>query len=185
MARLMMLVNAARRNSGLSGIFFVSCPPDFLPDRQAGGKIQLFFPGGLPARGKSDTAQRVRSLHGGKMEYLFVYMTAPDRETAERIARVIVEERLAACANILNPILSLYWWRGRLEETKEAVCVFKTTGEAFAALEARVRELHPYETPCVVALPIAIGSAPFLRWLEEETKPLPGQGKPYNVSFQE
>jgi periplasmic divalent cation tolerance protein len=165
---------------------FLFPPPDFPRTAEPEeGKISLFLSGGLPARGKRGTAQRVRSANGGEMEYLFVYMTAPDRETALKIAGIIVGERLAACANILNPILSLYWWRGRLEEAEEAVCVFKTTREAFAALESRVRDVHPYETPCLVALPIALGSAPFLRWLEEETNPLPGQGKPYNLPFQE
>ena len=119
------------------------------------------------------------------MEHLFVYMTAPDGETAGRIARVLVEERLAACANILNPVASLYWWRGRLEEARETVCILKTRADAFAAVEARVREIHPYETPCVVALPIALGSAPFLRWLEEETSPLPGRSKPVTLADQE
>jgi periplasmic divalent cation tolerance protein len=119
------------------------------------------------------------------MEHLFVYMTAPDGETAGRIARVLVEERLAACANILGSVASLYWWQDRMEEARETACILKTTGEAFAALEARVREIHPYETPCVVALPIALGSAPFLRWLEEETRPLPGRGKPNTTVLQE
>jgi periplasmic divalent cation tolerance protein len=103
------------------------------------------------------------------MEHVFVYMTAPDRETAGRIARILLEERLAACVNILNPVASMYWWQGVIEEAQETVCIFKTTRIAFAALEARARDLHPYETPCVVALPINLGSASFLRWLEEET----------------
>jgi periplasmic divalent cation tolerance protein len=103
------------------------------------------------------------------MEHLFVYMTMPNRETAGQIARVLVEERLAAGANILGPVSSLYWWRGRIEEANEWVCIAKTTRNAFIPLEARVRRLHPYETPCVVALPLECGSAPFFRWLEEET----------------
>ena len=103
------------------------------------------------------------------MQHLFVYMTAPDRDTAHRIAAVLVRERLAACANILDGADSIYWWQGVLEEAREAVCVLKTTDRAFPALEARARQLHPYETPCIVALPLAFGSAPFLRWIEEET----------------
>lgn len=103
------------------------------------------------------------------MQHLFVYMTAPDKETAGSIARVLVQERLAACANILDGATSLYWWKGEIEEARECLCVLKTTDASFPALEARVRELHPYETPCIVALPISFGSAPFLRWIEEET----------------
>ena len=103
------------------------------------------------------------------MQHLFVYMTAPDKSTAGRIAKTLVQERLAACANVLDGAESIYWWQGRLEEAKEAVCVFKTTQKIFPAFTARAKQLHPYETPCIVALPISSGSAPFLRWIEEET----------------
>jgi periplasmic divalent cation tolerance protein len=154
---------------------FPLLPPDFPP---------LFPFSGLPAREKRAKALQSWPMRGN-MEHLFVYMTAPDRETAARIAGMLVRERLAACANILNPGLSLYWWQGRVQEAEETICVFKTTRRAFAALEARVRELHPYVTPCVVALPIELGSAPFLNWLEEETRTLPEEGKPDNLSFQE
>ncbi len=107
------------------------------------------------------------------MGHLFIYMTAPDRGTARNIARILVRERLAACANIVDTVESVYWWHGVLEEANECVCIFKTTAKRFAALEKRIRELHPYETPCIVALPVVFGSLPYLRWIEEETEEAP------------
>jgi periplasmic divalent cation tolerance protein len=107
------------------------------------------------------------------MQHFFVYMTFPDKDTASRIARTLVEERVAACANILAGAESIYWWNGAVEQATECICICKTSDEAYPALEARVRELHPYDTPCVVALPLERGAASFLRWIEEET--LPGQ----------
>ncbi len=103
------------------------------------------------------------------MQYLLVYVTAPDQDTARRIAKTALRERLAACANILEGAESLYWWQGALEEARESVCIFKTTEAAYPALEARLRELHPYETPCIVALPLVRGFDPFLRWIADET----------------
>ncbi len=105
-----------------------------------------------------------------KGEFLLVYVTAPDAETAGRIARALVEERLAACANILNGMHSIYRWQGAVEEAHEVVCLFKTTGERRERLFERVRELHPYEVPCIVSLPLYAGSAPFLEWIAAETQ---------------
>lgn len=105
------------------------------------------------------------------MRHFFVYMTFPDKETASRIAKTLVGERLAACANILPGMESIYWWKGDMEQTAECVCICKTTDAAYTALEARVRELHPYDTPCLVALPLERGEGAFLRWIEEETQP--------------
>ena len=102
--------------------------------------------------------------------YLLIYVTAPDAAVARSLARALVEERLAACANILEGMHSIYRWQDAVEEASEAVCLFKTTTERRAALFARVRELHPYEIPCIVALPILAGSAPFLEWIDAETQ---------------
>lgn len=105
------------------------------------------------------------------MRHLFVYITFPDKETASRIAKTLVGERLAACSNILPGVESIYWWNGNLEQSQECVCICKTSDAAYPALEARVRDLHPYDTPCVVALPLERGAEFFLRWIEEETLP--------------
>ena len=102
---------------------------------------------------------------------LFVYMTAPDRSTARNLAETLVRERLAACANILDGMESFYWWQGELQRSQESVCIFKIPATGYAALEQRARELHPYELPCIVALPVPCGHDPFLRWVGEETRP--------------
>ena len=108
------------------------------------------------------------------MRHLFIYITFPDKDTASRIAKTLVEERLAACANILPGMESIYWWNGAVEQTTECACICKTSDAAYPALEARVRELHPYDTPCVAALPLERGPEAFLRWIEEETQPKQG-----------
>jgi periplasmic divalent cation tolerance protein len=102
---------------------------------------------------------------------IVVYVTAPDLETAERIGAAMVEEGLAACANLLPGMRSIYRWRGAVERADEILLLLKTTPSRFDALEARVRALHSYETPCIVALPISQGSAPYLDWIVTGTTP--------------
>jgi periplasmic divalent cation tolerance protein len=96
-----------------------------------------------------------------------VTTTLPDREAAHRIGRRLVEERLAACAQVVGPVSSVYWWRGEVETAGEWYCHLKTTASRVEALMARIRELHPYETPEIVALPVAEGDPSYLRWIEE------------------
>lgn len=105
------------------------------------------------------------------MSHHSVYITAPDRETALAIARTVVDERLAACANILGPVTSVYWWDGKLNEEGEVALIAKTTQDRLAALIARVKAIHPYEVPCVVAWPIAAGHQPYLDWISVEATP--------------
>jgi periplasmic divalent cation tolerance protein len=105
------------------------------------------------------------------MAAYFCYVTAPSREVALAIGRTVVEERLAACANVLDGTTSLYWWQGTLEEASEAVLILKTRGELLERLAARVTDLHPYECPGVVALPIAAGNRAYLDWIAGETAP--------------
>lgn len=98
-----------------------------------------------------------------------VTVTAASREEADRIAEDAVERRLAACAQVQGPIASVYRWEGRLEHAAEWYCHLKTTRARAAALEARVRELHGYRNPEIIALPIVAGSAEYLRWIASET----------------
>lgn len=107
------------------------------------------------------------------MEFRWVYMTAASREDALRLARDLVERRLAACANVLGPMTSVYRWKGETCEDEEVALVAKTRAELLDRLTARVAAVHGYECPCVVALPIAGGHAPFLTWLVDETAPRP------------
>ena len=104
------------------------------------------------------------------MKALLVYITAPDPESARSMVARLVEERLCACANILGPVESLYWWKGRVENSREAALICKTTQSGYPAFEKRARELHPYDTPCIVALPLTEGFPPFLQWIAEETR---------------
>lgn len=99
----------------------------------------------------------------------FVYVTAPERETALAIGRAAVAERLAACANVLDSMTSVYWWEGALQEDSEAVLVLKTRAELVAALTARITALHPYDCPCVVSFAIGAGNPAYLDWLRAET----------------
>ncbi len=105
------------------------------------------------------------------MEAFFVYLTAKDAAEAKSIARTVVAERLAACANLLGETRSIYWWNGELVEDGEVALILKTSGERKNELIDRVRELHSYDTPCVVCLPIADGNPDFLDWIAAETRP--------------
>jgi periplasmic divalent cation tolerance protein len=98
-------------------------------------------------------------------------VTAPDPETAARIARTLVEERLAACVNLVPGVRSIYRWSGSVQEGVETLLIVKTRAERAEALEARVRALHPYELPEVLRLAAAGGSAPYLAWVLGETAP--------------
>jgi periplasmic divalent cation tolerance protein len=104
------------------------------------------------------------------MAVKFVYATTGDAAEALRIGRAVVEARLAACANVLPAMRSVYWWQGRLEESDEAVLVLKTTEERLEALIERVKALHSYDCPCIEALPVEGGFAPFLDWVARETQ---------------
>ena len=101
----------------------------------------------------------------------FCYVTAGSRDEALVIGRTVVEERLAACANVLDGATSIYWWQGALQQADEAVLILKTRAELVERLSARVRELHSYECPCVVALPIAAGNPAYFDWIARETMP--------------
>lgn len=96
------------------------------------------------------------------------YVTAPDRESATKIARSIVDRRLAACANFW-PVESAYWWRGNREESPEFVIVFKTRSSLLPELIAAVRREHPSEVPCIVSYPMGPGLPAYLAWIDEET----------------
>ena len=103
-------------------------------------------------------------------EIVSVYATFADGEEAARIARALVEERLAACANILGPIRSIYRWEGRIEESGEVAALFKTTAEAADRLVARLAELHSYDVPAAVVWPIAASSPDYGAWVEAEVE---------------
>lgn len=94
-----------------------------------------------------------------------VLVTAPDADTAARIARTLVEEKLAACGNVLPGVRSIYRWQGNVEEAQETLLVLKTARARFKEIVDRVRALHPYEVPEVVAVPIEAGFDGYLDWV--------------------
>jgi len=102
---------------------------------------------------------------------LVIFCTCPDRETATRLARTLVEERLAACVNAIGGVVSTYRWQDKIEVDDEVLLLIKTTSDQYEALEARLIELHPYEVPEVLAVEPVAGSAPYLAWLDRETHP--------------
>lgn len=99
------------------------------------------------------------------------FSTAPDGDVAARIARTLVEEGLAACANLLSPVRSIYRWQGRVEDDTEVLLVIKTRADRVDALAERLRALHPYEVPELVVLPVDGGLAPYLDWVRAEAAP--------------
>ena len=102
------------------------------------------------------------------MSGLMVEITAPSEREAERIGRALVEEGLAACANLLPGIRSVYRWKGRVEEASETMLLVKTTQSSLPRLNDRVRALHSYECPCIAAFEIVGGNPDYLSWIEAE-----------------
>src|SRR5438309_7316744 len=98
---------------------------------------------------------------------LVVLMTAPDRDEAGRIAEMLVNSRLAACVQLLPEIQSVYRWKGEVEHSAETLLLAKTTSDKFDELDRAVREIHSYDTPEIVALPVSAASEPYLKWVLE------------------
>jgi len=105
------------------------------------------------------------------MRPLMVYITARDKKQARGIGKALVAERLAACANIFGGMNSFYFWEGRLCDDREAVLIVKTSHGLLNRLVKRVKALHSYSVPCIVALPIVGGNRDFLSWVKQETAP--------------
>lgn len=103
---------------------------------------------------------------------LLVLVTAPSEDEARRIANVLVEERLAACVNIVGAIESVYRWEGQVTTDREALLIVKTTAARYEQVEERVKELHTYSTPEVIAIRIERGSEQYLSWLQGSVNPL-------------
>ncbi|TAE57326.1 MAG: divalent-cation tolerance protein CutA [Nostocales cyanobacterium] len=103
-------------------------------------------------------------------ENIFVYVTCKDRDEAISVGKAVVEARLAACANIIDGMDSIYWWNDQLQVEKEAVLIMKSRRDLFAELTEMVKSVHSYDVPCVVALPIESGNQDYLQWLNSETK---------------
>lgn len=101
---------------------------------------------------------------------IVVFCTCESEEQAEKLARLAVERHLAACANIVPGVRSIYRWQGAMEDAREFLLIFKTTEERFEELSRALREAHSYEVPEIVAMPVVAGSPAYLAWLEAETR---------------
>lgn len=104
------------------------------------------------------------------MSHVVVLVTGPSADEAERIGRALVEERLAACANLIPSISSAYWWKGKIEKASEALLILKTRQDLVERLVTRVRALHSYTVPEVIALPILGGNPDYLQWIDDSVE---------------
>ncbi len=103
-------------------------------------------------------------------DFVQVVTTAEGQEDARRIADLLVEKRLAACVQIVGPVTSVYRWQGKVESAQEWQCLIKTRQDLLDDVSEAIREIHPYEVPEIIAVPIVAGSRDYLTWLEEQTK---------------
>src|SRR5438067_2576075 len=104
---------------------------------------------------------------GVRDEFVIAFSTFPDRETAQKIARELVESAVVACANIMPSVESIYFWKEKVETSAEVFAIFKMTAARYSEFESRLRKLHPYDVPEIVRLDIAGGNPDYLRWIGE------------------
>ena len=104
------------------------------------------------------------------MKAILVYITTSSEKEALDIGRALVSEKLAASVNMIPSIRSLYWWEGEIQDEREVVVLAKTTAALFERLKDRVTAMHSYVCPCVIAIPVEKGHAPFLEWIEAVTQ---------------
>lgn len=103
-------------------------------------------------------------------EYIQVYTTTHRQDEAQRIAQDLVARKLAACVQVLGPITSTYWWQGKIESDEEWLCVAKSKKQLYDQVERAIRDLHSYEVPEILAVPIAAGNPAYLAWLGRELR---------------
>jgi periplasmic divalent cation tolerance protein len=104
------------------------------------------------------------------MEYRSLYITIGNREEARAIAAALLQERLVACTNMIDGVESQYWWEGKIAADREVLLIAKTRADLVDAAIARVKALHSYKVPCIVALPILAGNPAYLDWITTETR---------------
>ncbi len=98
-------------------------------------------------------------------DYIIVFVTTKDKAEAEKISRALLEEKLIACANVISPVESFFYWLGKIDAAEECLVIMKSRASLFLELEKRVKALHSYEVPEVLALPIVAGSEAYLAWM--------------------
>jgi periplasmic divalent cation tolerance protein len=108
-------------------------------------------------------------MRNSDAQILVVLVTTPSRREAVRIGDAVVKQKLAACANVLSSVTSIFRWKGRIEKSREALLIMKTTPRRYAALANAVRSMHPYEVPEVIALKVTKGLPRYIAWVHHET----------------
>ncbi len=104
------------------------------------------------------------------MDKLWLYITCKDKQEAIEVGKELVEDKLVACANIIEGMTSMYWWNGKVEQEQEVILIAKTQSNLFDRVNEKVSELHSYEVPCVVAFPIVAGNKEYLDWITDSTQ---------------
>ncbi|MCX5702078.1 MAG: divalent-cation tolerance protein CutA [Candidatus Omnitrophica bacterium] len=102
--------------------------------------------------------------------YIVVFSTVPNKKEAELIAQGLIKDKLAACVNIIENVYSLFWWQGKIDSAKEVLLVIKTRKALAAKLTKKIKSLHSYEVPEIIALPIVSGNKEYLEWINESTR---------------
>jgi len=103
-------------------------------------------------------------------EYVQVVTAVGNEKEAEKISQMVVEKRVAGCAQVIGPITSIYWWKGKIEKVEEWLCLIKSRADLCQELESTILEVHSYENPEILAIPVINGSKRYLDWLESELK---------------
>jgi len=106
-----------------------------------------------------------------------IFVTAASRRECKKIARHLVETKLAACVNVSQPIESIYRWGGKIAEEREFLLIIKSTGELFPEIEAEISKIHSYDTPEIICLPVIEGSRNYLQWVSDSVKPAATENK--------
>ncbi len=102
--------------------------------------------------------------------YSLIYITTSGEEESKKIAKILLEERIAACANIIPSMVSFYWWEGEIEEDNESILLLKTRSDKLDILIRRVKDIHSYDLPCILEISVQNGSEDYLQWLEDSLK---------------
>ena len=105
-----------------------------------------------------------------RSKYILIFITCPSVREAKRIVDRLLRARLIACANLINPVRSYFWWKGRIDQAKEVLVLAKTTKDKFKIAEKKIKALHSYEVPEIVAIDISRGEKEYLRWIGESVE---------------
>jgi periplasmic divalent cation tolerance protein len=106
----------------------------------------------------------------GEVSYIIVFVTVSNSQEAEKIADVLLNERKAACVNMVSSVKSKFWWEGKIDSAEESMLIVKTRMSLFNEVVSRIKEVHSYEVPEIIAVPIIAGNDDYLRWISDEVK---------------